>query len=151
MGGGLHPPPPPSLVGWGEGDRGALGAATQKGTKPALGSGAYKPPEGHSSATGTHAHDHGQHSPEDTDEGDTGGRRRWGSKLWPGTRQSHPDQEPCGLWLRAGPAMPCPIASCPSLQQVTLPGGARWAAGTTWSHITPPTHLSKSPADCKEN
>lgn len=73
--------------------------------------------------TRTHALDHGQHSPEDTDEGDVGGRRRWGSKLWPGTRQSHPDQEPRGPWQRAGPAVPCPIASCPSPRHATLPGG----------------------------
>ena len=133
-------PSPPHL--WGE----ALGAATQRGTKPALGSGAYKPPDRHSSATGTHTHalDHGQHSPEDTDEGDMGGRRRWGSKLWPGTRQSHPDQEPRGPWLRAGPAMPCPIASCPSLQHATLPGGTVGSRDHTESHHPSNTSLQES-------
>lgn len=45
----------PSLADWG---LGALGAATQRRTKPALGSGAYKPPDRHSSATGTHTHTH---------------------------------------------------------------------------------------------
>lgn len=44
-GAGGGSPSPPHW--WG----GALGAATQRGTKPALGSGAYKPPDGHSSAT----------------------------------------------------------------------------------------------------
>jgi len=72
--GGLHLP---VLCG-----EGALGAATKRGTKPALGSGAYKPPDRHSSATGTHTHalDHGRHCPADTDESDVGGRRRWGGQ-----------------------------------------------------------------------
>lgn len=101
--------------------------------------------------TRTHTLDHGQHSPEDTDEGNVRGRRRWGgSKFWPGTRQSHPDQELCGLCLRAGPPCPIPSAPAPHCSTQHCPG-ARQAARTMGSQITPPTHLAKSAADCEEN
>lgn len=93
--------------------------------------------------THTQALDHGQHSLEDADGGEVGGRRRWGSKLWPGTRQSHPrQQEPHRLWLRAGPAMPCPIPSCPSLQEVAPPRGHGGQRGPRQVKSPPPQNIS---------
>lgn len=134
---------------------GALGAATQRGTKPALGSGAYKPPDRHSSAT-RDTHTHTRTGPRSALPGGHRRRRRGG-------------QEEVGVkalaWHQAEPPRPgAPWAVAEGRSRRALPHrllpltAARDAArghggqrGPPRSHITPPTHLSKSPADCEEN